>query len=439
MSKEFWCRTVTGAAASIALCCTANLLGQAGTQGNIAVTVTDASNAGVVGASLELTSLSTNAVHHSKTEGKGTFNFVGLPIGVYSLSVAQPGFQTTVIGSVVVQASQTTPVTVALQLGNASETVNVEAVAAPLIDSTSNSIGQVLDLKAIENLPLYGRDLTSLTRLTAGYSGTTGPNGDGIWNGQPLASQGVNIDGVVGAPSRGKYDGNVQASASPRVENIAEMAIQTDQIDLDQGFGRSTMQVNYVTRSGTNQFHGRAYLDARNSGLNANTYSNNVAGLRRTKLIYNDFGGSVGGPILHDKLFFFGSFATLPIPGGTTTSNSYLPTSAQAGNFTYVDTTGQSRTVNLYQLAGRVGAPTTMNAAIASQLALINKSLTSGNSVTTSDPNINTLSWNEPTPTKNYWPTFRLDWNTSNKLHTYVAANMSQTRRTGLFLPSTLR
>ncbi len=420
---------------SIALCCTANLLGQAGTQGTVTVTVTDASSAGIKGATLELTEIQTNAVRRSKTEGKGTFNFVGLPIGTYTLSVTQTGFATTVLDSVVVQASQTTPVKVQLKVGDTSETVTVDAVAAPLLDSTSNSIGQVIDLKAIENLPLYGRDLTSLARLTAGYAGTTGNGGDGIWNGQPLVSQGTNIDGVVGSASRGKYNGNAQSAASPRVENIAEMAVQTDQIDLDQGFGQSTMQINYVTRSGSNKFHGRVYVDARNSGLNANSYANNVYGLRRAKLIYNDFGGSVGGPILHDKLFFFGSFSTRRVPGSSTVSDTYLPAAAQAGNFTYTSTTGGTQTVNLLQLAGTVGAPTTVNSSIASQLTLINKSLSSGSTVTTGDPNIGQVNWNVPTPVIYYWPTARLDWNTSAKLHVYLSANLTQQRSSGLFDP----
>ena len=435
MSINPWKHSRSSAILSIALCCTTNLLAQAGTQGTIAITVTDPTNAGVPGAVLELTSVSTNAVRHSKTEGKGTFSFVGLPIGTYTLSVTRQGFATTILESVVVQASQTTAVPVILKVGDTSETVTVAAVEAPLLDSTSNSIGQVLNLKQIENLPLYGRDLTSLSRLTAGYAGTTGNGGDGIWNGQPLANQGVNIDGVVGSPSRGKYNGSAQASASPRVENIAEMAVQTDQIDLDQGFGRSSMQISYVTRSGSNQFHGRVYLDARNSGLNANTYSNNVSGVRRAKLIYNDFGGSLGGPILHDKLFFFGSFSTRRVPGAVTTSNDYLPASVQAGNFTYLGTDGQTHSVNLFQLAGTVGAPTTTNAAIASQLALINGSLSSGTSVTTGDPNINQLNWNEPQPTVYYWPTARVDWSATSKLHMYVAANMTQQRLSGDFLP----
>jgi hypothetical protein len=216
---------------------------------------------------------------------------------------------------------------------------------------------------------------------------------------------------VVGNASRAKYNGSAQASASPRVENIAEMAVQTDQIDLDQGFGRSTMQISFVTRSGTNAFHGRAYIDAQNSGLNANSYANNASTpiVRRPKEIYNDLGASLGGPILHDKLFFFGSFSTRRVPGDASTNDTYLPASVQAGNYTYVGTNGQTYTTDLFNLARTVGAPTTVNAAVAKQLSLINSSLASGSTITTADPNIDQVTWNEPTPVVYYdcTPIFR--------------------------------
>ncbi|MDE1155497.1 MAG: TonB-dependent receptor [Acidobacteriaceae bacterium] len=400
---------------------------QAGSQGTVAITVTDPTNAAVPGATLVLTQISTNKVRKSKTEGKGTFNFVGLDIGTYRLEITHKGFATTLIDTIVVQASQTTPVTALLKVGDTSETVTVDAVTTPLLDTTSNALGSVIDLKQIENLPFVGRDLTSLARLTPGYTGT---NSDGIFNGQPLSSQGSNIDGVVGSSSRGKYDGNIAPAASPRIENISEMAIQTDQIDLDQGFGQATMQVNYVTRSGTNQYHGRIYVDAQNSGLDANTYANNANAVRRPKQIYNDFGGSLGGPILHDKLFFFASVSTRRVPGTPSVSNNIFTSTAQAGNFSY-----NGNTVNLYDLAGAVGAPTTMNAAIASQMALINKSVASGSIGTSLDPNLQTVNWNVPQPQVFYWPTLRIDWNATQKLHMYFSGNMSQDTVNGEYPP----
>lgn len=437
MLDRFWRGFLAGSVAvTLSAGCTPSLFGQAGTQGTIAISVTDTSAAAISDAVLELTAVSTNTVRQSKTEGKGTFNFVGLPIGTYRLSISHPGFATTELAQIVVEASQTTPVAVVMKPGKATETVTVEAAATPLIDSTSNSLGSVIDLKGIESLPLTGRDLTALARLTPGYAGTTSI---GVWNGQPLSNQGVNIDGVVASPARGKYSGNATSVASPRVENIAEMAVQTDQIDLDQGFGLSTMQISYVTRSGTNQFHGRVYVDSRNDGLNANTYANNAADVRRSKLIYNDFGGSLGGPILKDKLFFFGSFSTRRVPGDSPQSNNYLTNAAQAGNFTYSynDASGTSQTasVNVFQLAAAAGQTTTVNSHIASQLALINKAVSQGGTTGSGDPNLGVVQWNASQPTIYYWPTLRVDWNATSKLHVFASGNMSQQRTTGAYPP----
>jgi hypothetical protein len=373
--------------------------------------VTDASEGVVPAAELELTAIGTGIVRHAKTEGHGDFSFADLPIGTYRLRVSCTGFATTQVDTVIVHASQVTPVNVALKIGSASDTVTVSSEATPLLDASSNSLGSVIDLKAIEVLPLVGRDLTALARLTPGYAGEQDTSGNqvGVWNGQPLTNQGVNVDGVVGAPSRGKYNGNVQASASPRIENIEEMSIQTDQIDLDQGFGRSSMQLSFVTRSGTNQFHGRAYIDSRNSGLFANTYANNASGNERAKVIYNDFGGSVGGPILRDKLFFFGSFSTRRLPQDQTNSNYYLTSAAQTGDFTYTGTDGATHTVNLFDLAHSYSPslPTTVNADVSSELSAINSSLTSGSTISTSDPNIGSIYWNTAAPYIYYYPTVR--------------------------------
>ena len=408
---------------------------QSGTQGIVSVTVDDVSGGAVAGADLKLTAEATNVLYKAHSQGQGTFRFVNLPIGTYHLQVSKSGYSDTDVTTVIVQASQVTPVRVMLKVGHAYETVTVSAAATPLLDTTSNALGTVIDMKQIEDLPLLGRDLTSLASLTPGFTGV--PNSsNGVWNGQPFANQGVNIDGVIGASERGKYYGAAQAAVSPRIENIAEMSVETDQIDLDQGFGRSSMQINFVTRSGTNKFHGRAYIDSRNSGLFANSYSNNAAGIRRAKVIYNDFGGSVGGPILRDKLFFFGSFSTRRVPQDSAASNNYLTTAAQKGDFTYTGTDGASHTVNLFTLAQNYGGlPTTTNATIASELTAINSAVGTGGagSLATADANINTINWNTSAPLVYYYPTVRVDYNATAKLHMYLSWNMTQESQSGSY------
>lgn len=411
--------------------------GQSGSQGTVIISVVDTSGGVVPQTSLELVDLATNDRRIAASSERGTYTFVNLLIGTYRLTATRPGYSTTVLDAIVVHAAQATEAVVTLKVGQTSETVNVDASATPLLESSSNAIGTVVDLKQIEDLPMQGRDLTALAKMTPGYTGDV-TEGHGVWNGQPFSNQGSNIDGVVGGASRGKYDGNVAPSASPRIENIEEMNVQTDQLDLDQGFGQATMQVNFVTRRGTNQFHGRIYADFRNSGLNANTWYNDAVNQRKAKLIYNDFGASLGGPILHDRLFFFGALSTRRVPQNIQATNKYFPSAVQSGNFTYTGTNGTTYTENLFALAKAYNAtlPGSLNSAVANELTAINNSLSAGSISASSDPNVNNISWNTSAPLIFYYPTVRLDYNFSQKLRMSLAWNMTQEMQDGVNYPN---
>src|SRR5581483_2819915 len=264
-----------------------------------------------------------------------------------------------------------------------------------------------------------------------------GAGGTGMWNGEPTYAQGNNVDGVVGSPSRMKFGGNQSASIQPRVENMEEMTVQTDQMDENQGFGQAATQVGFVTKRGTNVFHGQVYEDFRNAYLNANSWSNNARGVKRPPLILNEFGGSVGGPILKDKLFFFASLATSRQPGSASTSNTVLTPAAQAGNFTYVDGSGVSHTVNVFQVAGAFNPslPTTVNSTIAAQQAKINKSLSLGTVTGTTDPIINNMSFLFPQPIKYWFPALRVDYNMSSRIRMNLALNRTMRESPGDQLP----
>lgn len=388
---------------------------QAGSQGTILLTATDTTGAVVPGAQLELTDKSTNSVREGVSERTGTYTFVGLPIGTYSLKVSKQGYATQVLQSIVVQASQTTSVSAALTVGHVSEIVDVTGTSTPVLETSSNAIGMVVDMKQIEDLPLQGRDLTSFSTLVAGYNGT--------FNGLPSTDQGSNIDGVVGNSNRMKFTGNTQPAVSPRLESIEQMTVQTDQLDLNAGFGQSTTQLNFVSRSGTNHYHGRVYEDFRNSGLNANSWQNDAAGVRKNKLILNDFGASVGGPILHDKLFFFGTYAMSKQPGSLSATNNVFTSAAQQGNFEYQGTDGATHTVNVFNLAAQTSPtlPTSTNSEVAAQLALIDKAVASGGVTATPDLNFNQLGWNSASPITQYFPGGRIDYNMSQRIKMYLS------------------
>ena len=380
--------------------------GQAGgASGAVTVTVVDPTGSVVVDAALELRDLATNHVRTALTQGVGNYRFVNLPLGAYSLSVSKTGFETQVFNNVVVQAAQTTDLKATLRVGAATQTVQVTAEAAPLVNATTNTIGTTVTTREVEDLPLQGRNVTQLTNLMAGYTGT--------WNGLPTAAQGNNVDGIVSSTSRMKFGGNATPVVGVRLENIQEMTVQTDAMDMNQGFGNSAMQINMATRRGGNAFHGMLFEDHRNAALNANSWINNARGLARPPLILNDFGGNIGGPVLHDKLFFFGSMAIQKQPSGNAGNASVLTSDAQSGLFRYA---ANPNGVNVLGLAAANGLPNTITSTTANGLGRINASQGAGVVTGTSDPNINNLAWTYSRATTFYYPTVRVDWNTTQNL-----------------------
>jgi len=405
---------------------------QHGSDGKIAVSVADTTGSIIQGATLELVDTATGEMRKGETESNGTRTFLNLPYGTYKLTVSKGGFQTKVFSNVVVQAAQTTDIPVQLSVGAVTEVVQVNTNEAPLVETSSSSIGTTIDLKQIESLPLQGRDLSAMSALTPGYTGNF--YSGGTWNGLPSIAQGNNIDGVISSSSRMKFTGNGAPDVQARVEDIAEMTVQTDQLDLNQGFGQANMQVNFVTRRGTNAFHGRVFEDFRNTSLNANSWVNDAqtsinldnggSPVPKNAFIRNEFGGSVGGPIIKDKLFFFGSFSMAKQPGGANASQWVFVPSAQQGNFTYTDGGGVTHTVNVLQAAGSAGFPSTINSQTSSTFQAVNGVLNLGNlSPVNGDPNVQQLTWPVHQPRTEYYPTVRVDYIPTQKTRVYVAFN----------------
>ena len=330
--------------------------GQIASHGTITVTVVDQSGAVVPKADLSLEDLSSNNVRTGVTDATGVYSFVSLTIGTYKLTVNKAGLQGQVFEAVAVQATRTTDIHVSMTVG--AQTAVVEVVEqTPVVERTSNAITGEIDLGQVEDLPVVGRDVSQLSRIVPG---AVSNGGETTWNGMPLAATGNNIDGVIATTSRMKFAGASQPLVEARIEDIQEMTVQTDQLNSNTGFGQSNFQVNFVTRRGSNALHGRLFEDHRNSALNANSWVNDASGAQKPKFHLNDFGGSIGGAAMKDKLFFFGSFAMSKQPGSYISGGTTFPTqAAQAGNFTWTDANG-SHTINLLtDVAGPAGLPST--------------------------------------------------------------------------------
>ncbi len=414
------------------------------TDGKVAVTVLDANGATVPGATLQMVNLDTKVSMTGTTTNAGVYSFVNVPLGTYSLSVSKAGFKVEQFNHISVEAGRVTDVSSTLQVGTASEVVNVTTPASPLLEATNNSLSTTINMKQIEDLPLSGRDITSLAFLTPGF--VSAANGASTWNGLPVIAQSNTIDGVVSSSTRMKFDGNTYPGPSARLEDIQEMTVDTGQLGTGVGQGLAAMQITDVTKSGTDAFHGGVQETFQNSYLNANSWSNDAFGTKKPNFILNDFGGNVGGPIIKNKLFFFGSFNMSKQPGGNFYTENILTPTAQTGVFTFTQngTAGEAyagQTLNLYNVASSFGLPNSINTACANtsgcnsvqaELAKINAAAASPGAQilgagVTGDENYNEVRWLVQQPATNYFPAARIDYNISQSLRLDFALEETKT------------
>jgi len=292
----------------------------AGTAG-LTGTVTDPSGAAVPNVTVTLTSSDTNQVRTATTGGDGVYKFTLLPPGSYRVRFAANGFKTAEVSAVTLNVTETPVLDRALEVGQQSEQVTVEASAETLQTATS-SLGTTVGSKTVTALPLSNRNYTQILGLSAGANvgvsnATTFGKAtqDMSVNGNDPAQNNFQMDGVAVnniANSGSSNDSGIYAGIGiPNPDSIAEFKIQTS--TYDASYGRNPgANVNVVTKSGTNQWHGTAFEFFRNAQMNANDffYNRDNPNSQTTKQVLNQnqFGGVIGGPIKKDKLFIFGSY-----------------------------------------------------------------------------------------------------------------------------------
>ena len=407
-----------------------NASAQTTATGAVTVTVVDSSGATVPSAELILKEIETNDTRRGITQGNGAYTFADLPFGFYELSIAKTGFERALFKSVQVQTARITSINATLNVGGTTQTVTVVETATPLIETDSSTLADTIDTKQVVNLPVNGRSIMSLAFLVPGWSSTGGVGSNtGTWDNLPGgAVVSADFDGTPGISNRFRSGGFQYGTTAvqPRIEDVAEMTIQTAQLDLS-GIGTSAMRFSIVTRRGTNAFHGRLYEDFRNSALNANSWINNARSQPRNILKLNDFGASVGGPVIKNKLFFFATFAESIQPFSSTLTSTVLNPAAQQGTFLYKDASGATQSLNLLQIAGAASLPSTINSNVASSLQGIASTYGKGSLIATSDPNIYNLSFPYTHKDTIYYPTGRLDWNATEKVRLYMSYGQTKT------------
>ncbi|MEZ5404195.1 MAG: TonB-dependent receptor [Bryobacteraceae bacterium] len=273
---------------------------------SISGTVSDSSTAVVPNAAVTATNEATGIQYRQQTTEAGLFSFPSLPVGTYRISVEAAGFKTAVRTGNILQISSPVAVDIQLEVGQASETVSVEAAAEQL--QTSNAtIGNVVERKAIVNLPLNGRNPLNLLILEPGVvQRTQGGAGSGIHvNGSRDRASNTTIDGIEANESSVPNPLGNTFRLNP--DMVQEYKVTTSNPTPEEG-RNSGAQVSVATRSGTNALHGTAYHFFRNTALNARDYFSNALDSPKPDIKLNQYGFEIGGPIRKNKTFFFGSW-----------------------------------------------------------------------------------------------------------------------------------
>ncbi len=277
-------------------------------------TVTDPSGSAIRGAQLAIVNASTNFTRQTQTGADGTYVFVELLPGTYNLTVEAPGFKKYAETGLPLRVELPATVDVRMQVGTISETVSVTA-EAPILNTTDATVGQTMDANAIENLPLPAENTVLLLSLQPGVAF----NGEniltdyydtraGMVNGERSDQNNISLDGVS---NNNEFAGYAFTGVLPTTPfSVDEFRVTTSNYGASEGRS-SGAQIAMVTKGGTNQFHGSLYEFNRNGAGEANDWflkqSQVAAGLpnRPEQLVWNNYGGTIGGPILKNRLFFF--------------------------------------------------------------------------------------------------------------------------------------
>ncbi len=303
------------------------LWGQA-VNGTIAGTVTDPSGAAIAGATVEIRNTATQSVRTVTTNAQGRFAVPELFVGNYDVRVSMAGFQNSVQTGVPVVVGGERVVDVAMKIGQAQETVTVEA-AASQVDTSSSAVSTLVESKQVEDLPLNGRNYTQLITLAPGVQAMK-PSAPGFYGtGEDYSIGGARPEGQAFLMDNSNVQdfwnhgpGSAVLGTTLGVDAIAEFSIQTNTYSAQ--FGGSGAAINAVTKSGTNVFHGTLFEYLRNSDLDARAFYDpaQIPAFHR-----NQFGGSIGGPIKKNKLFFFFNYEGLRNDQGLT-QVAFVPTAA---------------------------------------------------------------------------------------------------------------
>lgn len=309
----------------VVLFVSAGLFGQA--TATVQGQVTDQTGAAVAGATITVTNTGTGVTVTTKSDSSGNYQIPALGVGTYDVQVDASGLERKIAKGLVLEVSRVTVQNFRLNVAQANEVITVEG-SVPLVEATTMTVGQVMDPKNVQQIPLNGRHFVDLGFL---IPGSVTPPSNGFLS-QPIRGQGSLAFNTAGQ----REDtvnflvnginltdmGNGQITFQPSIATLDEFKVDNSTYSADEGRNSGGV-VNMATRSGTNAFHGEGFDFLRNNYFDSRNFFNKV-GVPQSQFIRNDFGGDVGGPIIKDKLFFFGSYEGLRQRQGISLSTTVL-------------------------------------------------------------------------------------------------------------------
>jgi hypothetical protein len=306
--------------------------------GTITGTITDPAGAVVPEAQVVAHNADTGVDTATKTNSTGFYRIEFLPIGKYNVVVTATGFNTAAVPAFQLEVLQTANFNIKLEVGSSSTTVDVSA-ASPILNTNDNTLSGTFTANTIQNFPLNGLDFSALTLYVPGSVSTAGTSGTTSIERSTYYTDTVNINGNRAQANNFTLDGidmnetfNNLISYSPAPDSLEEIKVITADSPADYGNVNGGGVVS-VLKTGTNHFHGTAYGYVQDYRLNANSWSNNNQDIAINPFSQDQFGGSLGGPIKRDKLFFFVDYLGSRYHKGGTSSTSVLSDAMRQGDF----------------------------------------------------------------------------------------------------------
>lgn len=321
--------------------------------GSIVGTVRDPSGAAVPNATVTATNPATSTSQTTKTNDSGEYQFTALIPGTYAVKATAAGFSTQVTNSVAIDVQSRPAVDFTLRVGEVSQVLEVQAMT-PLLQTQTADVGGVVQQQQIVDLPLNGRRYSDLVLLEAGIqknltnTNNTAPDRFSS-NGNLELQNYFSLDGVDNnSGSTNLQEGSVQA-VQPPPDALQEFRVQTRTYSAEFGTSAGAV-INATIKSGTNGFHGDLWEFLRNSKLDANSFFNNSRGTPRGRFSQNQYGATIGGPVIKNKTFFFGDFQEFTSRKATSTASTVPTPLMKQGNFTEL-----SQTLTDPKVAGQAG------------------------------------------------------------------------------------